>query len=256
MSEPAPTNRPAANYNGIRSRLQHIRVARERRIVGPAEIVALGGSVLLAVLVVVSYLYFLVPAKSRLGAAESERLRLENQLRVSRELATQGQTTEMAVQKITQSLGDFESDQLLTADRGRMGIYNNLNVLILKNGLRNTSGPTYLPLEPSDSKVGANGSRSTSTKWQSIYPGIAISVTVEGAYQNLRRFIRDLETNKQFIIINSVELERSNESNNSLAEGDTASGGTRGTLVSLRLEMTTYFKRGSAQDAADEAAAR
>ena len=93
------------------------------------------------------------------------------------------------------------------------------------------------------------GSRSANTKWQSIYPGIAISVTVEGAYQNLRRFIRDLETTKQFIIINSVELERSNETNYSPATQGEPTSGARGALISLRLEMTTYFKRASAQDA-------
>ena len=134
-------------------------------------------------------------------------------MRTSQEFVRRGQTTEAAVQKITQSLDDFESQQLLGAERGRMGLYDSLNVLIRKNGLRNTSGPTYTPLEPAGSKQAAGGTQSANTKWQSIYPGIAISVTVEGQYQNLRRFVRDLETNKQFIIINSVELERSTETN-------------------------------------------
>jgi hypothetical protein len=218
--------------------------------------IALGGSLLLLVLVVVSYLYFLVPAKSRLDAAQSERSRLHNLVRVSGELVTQGLGTEAAVEKITQSLGDFESNQLLAADRGRMGIYDSLNALIQKNGLRNTSGPTYVALDSSDSKVGATGSRSANTKWQSIYPGIAISVTVEGAYQNLRHFIRDVETNKQFIIINSVELERSNEANNSPAVEGEAAGGARGALISLRMEMTSYFKRASGQDAANDSTTR
>jgi Tfp pilus assembly protein PilO len=253
MSEPTPANRRAASQNRLRVRLQNLNVARERRVLGPAEMIGLGGSVLILLLVVVSYLYFLVPAKSRLDAAQSERSRLQNQLRDSRLIADREQTTEAAVQRITQSLGEFESNQLLAADPGRMGIYDSLNVLIQKHGLRNTSGPTYVSLEPSDSKVGATGSRSANTKWQSIYPGIAISVTVEGAYQNLRRFIRDLETTRQFIIINSVELERSNETNYSPATQDEPTSGARGALISLRLEMTTYFKRASAQDAGDAA---
>jgi hypothetical protein len=256
MSEPAPASRRAATQNRLRVRLQNVSLARERRVVGPAEMIALGGSVLILILVVVSYLYFLVPAKSRLDAALSERSRLQNQVRVSGELVTQGLGTKAAVEKITQSLGDFESNQLLAADRGRMGIYDSLNALIQKNGLRNTSGPTYVALDASDSKVGATGSRSANTKWQSIYPGIAISVTVEGGYQNLRHFIRDIETTKQFIIINSVELERSNEANNSPAVEGEAAGGGRGALISLRMEMTTYFKRASGQDAANDAATR
>jgi len=56
-----------------------------------------------------------------------------------------------------------------------------------------------------------------------------------------------LEANQQFIIINSVELERSTETNNLLpAEGEPTTG-ARVSPVSLRLEMTTYFQR-SARD--------
>jgi Tfp pilus assembly protein PilO len=255
MNEQVPPTRRTANRDRIRARLENLSFAREQRIMGPAEIIGLAGSVLILLLVVVSYLYFLVPANSRLDALQSERSRLQAQLRDSQAIVRQGETTEAAVQKITQSLDEFESNQLLGADVGRMGLYNSLNVLIRKNGLRNTSGPTYTPLEPSDSKVG-NGTRSANTKWQSIYPGIAISVTVEGQYQNLRRFIRDMETNKQFVIINSVELERSTETNNlPSAEGDPTSG-ARPALVSLRLEMTTYFQRASQGDVANNAVAR
>ena len=254
MSELTPSTRRSGSRERLRAQLQNLNLAREQRILGPAEIIGLGGSLLILVLVVISYLYFLVPAKSRLVGLQSERSRLQAQLRASSDNVLQGATTGAAVQKITASLDEFESNQLLGADLGRMGLYDNLNVLIRKNALRNTSGPTYSPLEPSNSKVGASGTRSASTKWQSIYPGIAISVTVEGQYPNLRHFIRDLETNKQFIIINSVELERSTETNNSpSAEGDPGSA-TRGTLVSLRLEMTTYFQRGSREDGANNSA--
>lgn len=247
MNDETPTpTRHAANRDLIRGRLQRFNFAREHRIFGPAEIIGLGGSVLILMLVIVSYLYFLAPARSHLDTLQSERSRLQTQLRNSQEVVHQGQTTEAAVQTITQSLDDFESKQLLGANRGRMGLYDSLNSLIRTNGLRNTSGPTYLPLEPAGSKAGTAGTRSANTKWQSIYPGIAISVTVEGQYQNLRRFIRDLEMNKQFVIINSVELERATETNSSPVSGE-ASGGSRGALVSLRLEMATYFQRGAGE---------
>src|SRR4029453_7677016 len=99
---------------------------------------------------------------------------------------TQDETTEATVGKITESLDFFEQQGLVVADRGRVDLYDSINTAIRKNGLRNTSGPTYTPLEATGSKTGTPGSKSTITKWQSIYPGIAISVTVEGQYQNLR----------------------------------------------------------------------
>jgi Tfp pilus assembly protein PilO len=256
MSEQTPQPRRAVNRNRIRASLGSLNFAREQRIFGPAEIIALAGSLLVLLLVVVSYLYFLVPANFRLVALQSERSRLQTQLRTSEDLVHRGETTEAAVQKITQSLDDFEGQQLLGADRGRMGLYDSLNELIRKNGVRNSSGPTYTPLEAAGSKAGATGTRSANTKWQSIYPGIAISVTVEGQYQNLRHFIRDLETNKQFVIINSVELERSTETNSlPSAEGEPVSA-PRGALVSLRLEMSTYFQRASVENSATNVVAR
>jgi Tfp pilus assembly protein PilO len=135
-----------------------------------------------------------------------------------------------------------------------MGLYDSLNELIRKNGLRNTSGPTYTPLDPAGSKTAASTTRSANTKWQSIYPGIAISLTVEGPYPNLRRFVRDIEANKQFIIVNSVELERATETNSSPVPEGSSGGVTQGSLVSLRLEMATYFQRGTRDDAAIDSA--
>lgn len=253
MSEQPATTRRTPNRKPIRTRLEALNISRQQGILGPAELIALAGSGLLLVLVVVSYLYFLAPARSRLEGLTLERSRLQSQLKSSQAVVREGQSTEATVQAITQSLEVFESQRLLSSDSGRLGLYDGLNQSIRKNGLRNTSGPTYTPLEPGGQKPGATGSKSGASKWQSIYPGIAISLTVEGPYQSLRRFVRDIETNKQFIIINGVELESSTETSNPApAEGEgSPAGSARATVVSLRLEMATYFKRGGAGSALD-----
>lgn len=253
MSEQSPGGRHTGR-NIIKARLDSLSLSRaQQKVIGPAEVIGLAGSLIILVLVIVGYLYFLAPARSRLDKLQLERARLQTQLRTSQEVVQRGQTTEATVQNITQSLDVFENNHLLAASRGRMGIYDSLNVLIRKNGLRNTSGPTYTPLDPTGTKTATGGTKSANTKWQSIYPGIAISVTVEGQYQNLRRFIRDVETSKQFVIINSVELERSTETGiSSSAEGAEA-GAVRTSPVSLRLEMTTYFQRGTEGGAPESA---
>lgn len=245
MSEqPAPTRSGLSSVQ-IRARLNRLNFARQQGILGPAEIIGLAGSVLILVLVIVSYLYFLLPARSRLETLKSERSGLQSQLRNLSDVVRQGQTTDASVQNITQSLETFESYALIGAGVGRMSLYDSLNQLIRKNGLRNTSGPTYTPLDPTGSKKGTSGSRSANAKWQSIYPGIAISVTVEGAYQNLRRFVRDIESNKQFVIINAVELERATQTDSAPVVTGEPGAATRGSLVSLRLDMATYFQRAS-----------
>ena len=107
--------------------------------------------------------------------------------------------------------------------------------------------------------VNAEGrsTRTGSAKWQSLYPGIGINVTVEGAYPNLRRFVRELEISNQFIVINSVELEKATDSSAlPVAEVPTIPGegekpaAPRSTLVSLRLDMAAYFRREATPDAA------
>lgn len=243
MNEQPGAGRRSGNANPIRARLETINISRQQGILGLAEIIALAGSGLILVLVLVSYLYFLVPARSRLEALKLEHSRLKSQLQSSQAVVREGQTIEATVQAITESLSGFEGKRLLSSDSGRMGLYNGLNQLMRKNGLRNTSGPTYTPLDPAGEKPGATGTKSASAKWQSVYPGIAISLTVEGQYQSLRRFVRDIETNKQFIIINSVELESATETSGPTAADGSATTSARGTLVSLRLELATYFQR-------------
>ena len=66
-------------------------------------------------------------------------------------------------------------------------------------------------------------------------------VTVEGSYQNLRRFVRDIERTRHFVVINQVELQRAE--NSAQLPADSETGGTRGSLVSLQLNMAMYFQR-------------
>lgn len=255
MSEQPPPGRLATNRALLKARLNRFNSNRQQSMLGPAEAIGLAGSFLILLMVIVGYLYFLVPARSRLDRLQRERGQLQTKLRNSQDVVVQGRTTEATVGGITQSLEAFETKQLLGSDRGRMALYDSLNQLIKKNGLRNTSGPTYTALESTGTRTTAS-SRSANTKWQSIYPGIAISLTVEGQYQNLRRFVRDLETNKQFVIINSVELERSTETGSSTLPEGSPESAAKPSLVSLRLEMATYFQRGAGGSPVIETAER
>ena len=80
-------------------------------------------------------------------------------------------------------------------------------------------------------------------KRQSIFPGIDISLTVEGPYGQVRRFIRDVEASRSFVVINGVELEGVTEAS---AQRAAESGAARGQLVALRLDLSAYFRRAGA----------
>jgi Tfp pilus assembly protein PilO len=229
-----------ATPNPSRSALTNFLDSRRGKMFGIAEIIALALSCFVLFLVLLSYLYFLVPARARRVTVESDQARLQANLEKLRSIVDVEQNTQQRADAISTSLDKFETVSLVRPDEGRMALYGELNQLIIKNGLRNTSGPTYTALDPIGTKVTAG--TSANTKWQSVYPGIAVLVTVEGPYQNLRHFIQDLERTKQFVIINEVELQRAENSSQIAAATDSESG-TRESLVSLQLNMTMYFQR-------------
>jgi Tfp pilus assembly protein PilO len=237
---------PRSEYT-YKQRVSTFLDSRRGKMFGFAEVAALAGSCFVLFLVLLSYLYFLVPARSRVSTANEEKARLQTNLKTLDGVVKQGRDTKTQVEEIATSLTGFENAYLPRADQGRLSLYDELNQLIVKNNLRNTSGPTYAPLDPTGTK--AVSGKTTTTKWQSFYPGIAVMVTVEGEYQNVRHFIRDVERSKQFVVINEVELQRASENNAPVSAEEGAGGagsGTRGSLVTLQLNMATYFQRPSA----------
>lgn len=241
----------------ISIRVDQLKRSPALNIVGLPELIGLAGAAVMALLVIFAYFYFYLPANSRLKNAELELTRLQGQRQAFGAQLTENQTTRQAVDKIDASLKEFESNWLAVSGPGRMSLYTVLNTLIKNNGLRNTAGPTYSPLEPVGTKQGAQptltAEKQSNAKWQSIYPGISVSVTVEGPYQNVRHFVRDLEGSRQFMIINAVELERVSQSGTQdqsfqdMQPGGRVQApvaGSRGSLVSLRVDLATYFQRG------------
>jgi hypothetical protein len=212
---------------------------------GIAEVAALAGSCFVLALVLLSYLYFVVPARSRLASLNADLKQTQTNLQTLDTVVNKDQNTKQIVDRAAASLDKFETEHLMRVDQGRMDLYEELNDLIVKNGVRNTSGPTYTPLDPAGAK--SNSGKTVVTKWQSFYPGIAVMVTVEGEYQNVRRFIRDVERSRQFVVINEVELQRATQNTAPASAEDGAANpvgsGTRGSLVTLQLNMATYFQR-------------
>ena len=246
MENPALPSRRRSSFS-----VAQIKRAPVLKVIGLPELIGLATAALIALITVFAYFYFYLPAQSRLSALELERLRLQQQVRASTTNLDTTTTVRDEVDKINASMEHFENDWLPVAASGRMSLYSTLNNLIKNNGLRNTAGPSYTALDPIGSKTqaqpSASAERQSITRWQSIYPGIAVSVTVEGPYQRVRHFVRDIEASRQFLIINAVELESVTQSGvpdiAPVRGGELGSVGSKTTLVSLRLEMATYFQR-------------
>lgn len=205
----APKNRPRKVYGGMW---------------GQTEIATVGVGLLAILTVILLFVFLVVPAKKELEANRTERDRLERELTTAKSRYGSITSTEEQVARLVSSVDDFETRFLPSATNGRTAVYQRINGLISAYGLTNTTGPDYAPLEIA---AGGNGQASEEesgrAKFQSIFPGVYVTMTLEGSYQNLRRFIREVETSDQFVVVSAVELEPSenNEKENQTADGAT-----------------------------------
>lgn len=258
-----PKNRPRKVYGGMW---------------GVPEIatVGLAGLAILAVLLL--YVFFVLPKQKELSDNRAKRDELEQKLTTAKKNYGSITTTEKRVAELITSVDDFETRFLRPSSIGQGAIYQQINGLIAAYGLVNTTGPDYTPLGINlQSNNGQQSEKESGrAKFQSLFPGDYVTMTVEGNYQNLRRFIREIETSNQFIVISAVELEpaeteeKKKELNQTVAQQQQQNpttdvrnpnfpnpvtqvqstpkpkvpqGKNRGELVSLRLEMATYYRR-------------
>jgi Tfp pilus assembly protein PilO len=271
----APSNRPRKVYGGMW---------------GQAEIVTVGIAMLAVFAAILLYVFLVVPSNRQLDTDRTERDRLETELTSAKSKYGNITSTENQVTKLVSSVNDFELNNLAVPAVGKNALYQRLNGLIAAHGLTNTSGPDYAPLEMANQNSGPQTDEERGrAKYRSIFPGIYVTMTVEGPYQNLRRFIADIERGNDFVVISSIQLEPSDSEDNKQpsdsqtradsrapaysaapiinggnipAVGQVAAqpqpakprGKTHGEVVSLRLEMAAYFRRANFAPATEPAA--
>ena len=247
---------------GVGARLGRLRGARRRSIVGIPELVGLAVAGLLLFAALFSYFYLLLPQQSRLNDLQAQRSRLQGELRQTDESLRSGEDTQTSVDRILQSLNEFETRHLVSREQADTAIIAELNSLIRRNNLRLTTAASFTQFEAvapgatAQQQQRAQQSAGGVRPLQTVFPGVGVSMTVEGAYPNLRRFLRDVEADRRFLVVNTVELEgvsdsksaRASEAATLAAPGlpaepppDARAAGP--VLVSLRLNMAAYFRR-------------
>lgn len=245
---PIPPNRPRKVYAGMW---------------GPPEIGAVAVSALAVLMALVAYFFWVVPSGNELVKNRAEADKLEAELISAKSKYGEITSTEVQVAKIVESIDDFEARFLPVSSNGQAALYQRLNGLIAAYGLVNTTGPDYVPLETNDQNTGGDQTSEEKgrAKYRSLYPGVYVTTTLEGSYQSIRRFIREIETGRDFVVVSAVELAPSESENREKADpsrppvttdGNSADssprsakqkGKTHGEIVSLRLELAAYFRR-------------
>jgi hypothetical protein len=111
---------PARVYS---SRMTEFLRSRRGKMFGIAEVAALAGSCLVFVLVLLSYLYFLVPARSRVASLQADKAQTLTNLQTLDKVVGTELNSKQHVDQVAASLNKFETDFLLRPDQGRMDLY-------------------------------------------------------------------------------------------------------------------------------------
>jgi Tfp pilus assembly protein PilO len=253
MARNIPTSKAGAQTGhapaSLRTRAGRFVKSRQRSVLGMPEVVALVVAAVMLVAALASYFLYLRPQQTRVASLSEEQGRLERQLAGARDEGQKFESTQESVERILTSLQEFESRRLgENTQQSEWDMVGQLNDLLRRHGLERNAKLSYTPFVVGTRQPAPTG---TSRPIQSIFPGIGISLTVEGSYQSLRRFITDVEADPRFIVINSVELESITDpsATAAVAPGETPAPAptSRGALVSLRLDMAAYFRRGGAE---------
>lgn len=203
---------------------------------GQSEIATVGLGMLAILAVIILVVLVVLPAQKELEKNKAERDRLETELVSARGKYGSITTTEARVAELIGSVDDFESRFLPVGTIGKSALYQRVNGLIGAYGLVNTTGPDYAPLEISnDRRDQQSGSESGRAKFQSLFPGVYVTMTVEGSYQNLRRFIREMETGNQFVVISAIELEPAEGENKENNDGTAAPGAAQAQINNVQI---------------------
>lgn len=232
----------------LRSRFANARATRPPGAIRLPEIIALTAAALFLVVAASAYFFLLVPERARLVRLENERAQLQSKLRASTAGVERNESTQASVEKIVTSLSDFETTVLASRDpQTTTAVIQELNEKTRRHNLARAQFSfshldEFVPgqqTNPQQSST-ARGGAGNASKREGVFPAIDISLTIEGQYGNLRRFIRDIEQSRRFMVINGIQLEGVSETGNA----------ARAALVSLRLDLSAPFRRSSSGGAA------
>ncbi|MFN0085465.1 MAG: GspMb/PilO family protein [Blastocatellia bacterium] len=218
-----------------------------RRIrLSPTEIVFLIAA--LAFVAIVAFFHF-SKVRPLGGALAAEKAREQELLSRFNKLDTEEKKrNEQAsnAEKILDSLVRFEG-MLKPDERGMTQIINEIDSLGKTHKIL-VGDASYRVIDPTP-LVDENGNplpqKTGGEKNREIYPTLGIDTTVVGDYTNLRRFLADLERNRQFLIINSLSFQGGDDkvARQLAKSGKQIQMNSPDALpVSLKIELDTYFQ--------------
>jgi hypothetical protein len=145
-----------------------------------------------------------------------------------------------------ETLETFKTSHLKPFSSGRIDLIKEINALAKKTNVTLTSGidmGSSLGESAGDGEKANTADKKSASRRKkadeivSAIPSVAFRFTVFGQYASLRTFINELEREKQFVVINSINLTNQEAKTSSKrSRGDATSG------IMLAIEMSAYFQ--------------
>ena len=215
---------------GIEARRQ--RNFASRLFLSPVEIAV--GSIVVLFFFGVLFYYFssLKPEQQKLARLE-EQQKSEKQFLIGMISGAGVQPVRNTAKDALDSLEAFKTRYLRPQREGQRALIDEINALVKKHNARLTSG-LAMSLENTGEDLEKKKSKSKNAETSlSVFPKLNITFTIAGQYENLRSFISELERNKQFIVIHSLNFTTVEDS----GEGEGGRRGRRATVSGLVLSV-------------------
>lgn len=199
-----------------------------------------------AAVVLIFFIFVMTYYFTTLGPAQSEVSSLQRQLETLKQTeiemtAKANKTVEVQTdlgKAALESLEGFKSSRLKAMTVGRIALINDINALARKHSVQLTSG-IAMALDTADDIVesdGKGGEKKKGTNLLSVFPNLKARFTVAGEYAKLRSFVSELETNKQFLTIDSLGLAAIKQ-----GEGERTRRRAGASGIGLSIELTAFF---------------
>ena len=203
----------------------------------PHELVSAAAVLTFFILAIIFYFSSLKPRQDEVAILEGqlEQLKQREDGVLKDQAKVEGPTAVDQGKVALESLDYFKGTHLKPLSQGRIALINDINAMAKKNRVTLMSGIDMkmdrAVIAPDDDKE--ESKRKNKESFLRVFPNLEMQFTVAGEYKPLRQFISDLEANKQFKTIESINLNILKET-----EGSRTNRRTRISGIALTIAMT------------------
>lgn len=200
----------------------------------------------------VVYQQIAMPVRARVKAIEDQCQELRKKGEKARRDRNQIELEQRNYAKVVDKLKDFEARYFLDSRAGQLALIDEINALSRKNGIQLMDTVNFQAKKPGEEKSGSAGtvrrtteqSRTGKTK-SLVFPTFTVKFSIAGDYRKLRLFVHDLETSRQFLVLNLLTVSSENKSRGAVRAG--FNNGATATFnpddITLNLELTAYYRQ-------------